>query len=37
MELFSSNIKKILTVSQKEAFLIFPEMELCTPHPELEK
>ena len=30
MELFDSKIKKILTFSQKKAFLIFPEMEPCT-------
>ena len=29
MELSSSNIKKIIILSQKKAFLIFPEMESC--------
>ena len=30
MELFGSNIKKILILSQKEAFLIFAEMEFSS-------
>ena len=37
MELSSSNIKKILTISQKKPFLIFPEMESWTFQPKLEK
>ena len=37
MELSVSNIKKILKLSQKKAFLMFPEMEVCTFRPKLEK
>ena len=37
MEFSSSNIKKILTFSQKKPFLIFPEMESWTFQPKLEK
>ena len=37
MELSSSNIKKILILSQKKAFLIFLETKPCTFHPKLEK
>ena len=33
MELFTSNIKKILILFQKKAFLIFPEMEPWTFRP----
>ena len=34
---FGSNIKKILILSQKEAFLILPTMEPCTFHPNYEE
>ena len=37
MELSSSNIKKILILSQKKAFCFLPEMEPCTFQPRLEK
>ena len=46
IELFSSNIKRVLIFSQKKAFLIFsqkkaflifPEMETHTFHPKLKK
>ena len=37
MELCDSKIKKIFIFSQKEAFLIFLEMEPCTFQPMLKK
>ena len=37
MDFSSSNIKKFLIFSQKKGFLIFPEIELCTFQPTLEK
>ena len=37
MELSSSNIKKTLIISQKKAFLIFPEMKPCTFRPQPSK
>ena len=37
MELSGSNIKKVLTFSQKKAFLIFPEVESSTFQPRLKK
>ena len=32
-----TRFKKIIILSQKKAFLIFPEMETCTFHPKLKK
>ena len=37
MELSSSNIKKMLIFSQKNVFLIFPEMEPCIFQPQAMK
>ena len=37
MELFSSNVKKILIFSQKKAFPIFLQMKPCTFYPKLKK
>ena len=36
MELSSSNTTKIVTFSQKKAFVIYPEMESCTFQPKLQ-